>query len=263
MRIDIPATIILSLLAASVGAQNVLYENPYNPAGVGDAYYSSGLGGGAGCAFSGVVCSAQDAQSFTLTRTDTVESVSIIVTDENLGPEPSQRYNWSIYAAANGLPTGSAGPLDPSGVPVALPIASSAGNYVAAGNGQPGTFTYLNLLQSPPAPGDPFGTRVNEVTIDTGPVTLGPGTYFFAISGEGSELSLGVESWDAGLLNSGAAWASYGNWSPGTSSGASGSDGLAMTVIGTPAPEINPSSATSALTLLFAGVMILRGRRRD
>ncbi len=238
----------------------ILFENPYNPSGGGDGYYSSAGGGDAGCAYSGVLCSGQDAQSFTLTRTDTIESVSIIVTDVNIGPRPSQDYDWSIYAAANGVPTGPSGPLGPSGIPTVLPIASSGGNYVAPGNGQPGTYTYQNLTQYTLTPGG-FVYRVNEVDIDTGPITLGPGTYFFAISGQGSELFSGVESWDAGLINSGAAWASYGNWSPGTSGGASGPDGLAMTVIGTSAPEIDPSSAIGGLTLLFGGLAVLRGRR--
>jgi hypothetical protein len=240
MRIKISATIVLMLLAASSGAQDVLYENPWNLTGPGNCQFTDA------CAdnFSG-----QLAQSFTLTNAATVQAVSFVVSDPFGSPS---RYGWSIFGAANGLPAGPPGPISlPTDSPTVLPIISSTGE-VSLGNGGPGTYTYLNLI---PGTGPPT-SRVNEVTINTGPLTLGPGTYFFALRADTSEID--PEGWDAGIFPTGAASGQFKVWSTDTEEGS-----LAMTVIGTPAPEINPSSAMSALTLLFAGVMMLRGRRSE
>jgi hypothetical protein len=231
------------LLSGSAAAQeSVLYENPYNPAGGGDCSFSGA------CSFPGTV---QDAQSFTLSSAATIQAVSIIVSD--YGPAPNQTYNWSIYAAAGGLPTGPPATFENTGRPTVLPIV--LGEAFGPGSGQPDTYSYLNVIPSPD-PSEHLLDWVNEVTIDTNSVTLGPGTYFFAVAGLGP--SIRPENWDQGINNTGSAISNYGVWSTNTQV-----DGFAMTVIGTKAPEIDPSSAMSALTLLLGGLMVLRGRRGE
>jgi hypothetical protein len=235
MRKRIPATIILSLLATSAGAQRVLYENIYNPSGGNNCSYSGA------CSFPGTV---QDAQSFNLTAAATVSSISFIVTDPSTVPVESA-YNWSIYAAANGLPTGTPGPTL-GGNPTVLPVISGE---AFRSNGLGMTYSYENIAYNPANGVDAAYT--NEVTINIGGA-LTPGTYFFAISGLGS--SVIPEGWVQGSSSSGAAASNYGLWS-------ALPDSFAMTVVGTAAPEIDPASAMSVLTMLLGGLTVLRSRR--
>lgn len=235
MRIKIPATIILALFAASSGAQQALYENAYNPSG-GNACNYSGA-----CSFPGTV---QDAQSFTLTTAATVSSISFIVADPSAVPVENA-YNWSIYAAAQGLPTGAPGPTL-GGNPTVLPVISGE---AFKSNVSGITYSYQNIAYNPANSFDAAYT--NEVTINVG-TALRSGTYFFAISGLGS--SVIPEGWGQGSDSSGAANSNYGVWSTLPQS-------FAMTVVGTAAPEIDPAAAMSVLTMLLGGLTVLRSRR--
>jgi hypothetical protein len=226
----------LALLAGTVSAQQVLYENPYNAAG------------GADCTFTDACStnfSGQSAQSFTLQKNSTIDAVSIIVADPFFAPTPL-RYTWSIFESANGAPTGAPGPFSfPENSPTVLPFITSGPNEITQGNGV-GTYSYLNLV-----PSKSNSSWINEVTIDTGPITLGSGTYFLALQAYGPEND--YEGWAAGV-NGGGADARFNVWSP-------TGGGSALTVIGTSAPEIDPSSAIGALTLMLGGLTVLRSRR--
>ncbi len=239
--------IVLVSLSGPLAAQQVLFENPYtsNQPAVGGACPSQEA-----CAVS-----SQVGQSFTLTGNSTIQAISILTSDSSAYP---LRYTWSIYSEGpNGLPTGLLGsaPTGPAQVfPVIPVVASPGGQEIGSGTG-PNTYSSLNLV-----PGSSqIGSWLNEVTINTGSINLGPGSYIFAIAGYGSELAAGVEVWDAGI-NGGGVISNYSAWSPLVPK-----EGLAMTVIGTPAaaPEIDPSSAMAGLTLLCGGLLVLRGYRPE
>jgi hypothetical protein len=143
------------------------------------------------------------------------------------------------------MPSGAPGPISgPTGLPTYIPIVS----------GQAG-FSTANYSFYPLVPPVNFLNSINEVTIQTGPVTLGPGNYFFAMSASGLEDS--AERWESGAYNTGNASSFVGGWyvsSPG---------GNSIIVVGTSAPEINSSSAIGALTLLLGSLVVLRGRRAE
>jgi hypothetical protein len=235
--------IVLVLLSGTASAQvTLLYDNPYNPSGGSDCQFTQACGGN---------FESQLAQSFTLNTAATIEAVSFTTTD----PGAPIRYNWSIFSAADGLPAGPPGPISlPSDSPTVLPIVSST-EIVPLGSGQPGTFTYLNLV---PKPADGICCAVNQVTIDTGPLNLAAGTYFFALESDGSEID--YEGWAAGLNSTGGASGAFSVWSKDTVVSS-----FAIEVIGTPAsvsaPEISSSSAVGAVMLLIGGLLVLRGRR--
>jgi hypothetical protein len=220
----LPLTIVLVLLSAPVVAQQVLFQNPYDPNGIG--------GGGLGPDANG-----QSATVITLENSSTIYSVSFTVQDVRAQPEGF--YFWSVYSDVNGMPSGVPGPISgPTGLPTYMPIVS----------GQTEESSWYPIV--PPVNNL---NSTNEVTINTGPVTLGAGNYFFALTSSGPENS--AESWLSGAYNTGNASSFAGGWN------ASSPGGNAIIVVGTSAPEINSSSAIGALTLLFGGLMVLRGRR--
>jgi hypothetical protein len=245
MRKEILPLIALVLLSGPLAAQQVLYENPLGPQGTSTACTS----------YEACAVGIQVGQSFTLTGNDTVQAVSFIASDNSAYP---LRYTWSIYSEGpNGLPTGLLGPT-PTGPAQVLPVipvvSSPAGEQIDFGTG-PNTYSSLNLV-----PGtSEYGSWLNEVTINTGSINLGAGSYIFALTGFGSSLT--PEGWDAGI-NGGGVISNYDVWSS-----LDPQEGLAMTVIGTPAaaaaPEIDPSSAMAGLTLLCGGLLVLRGCRPD
>jgi hypothetical protein len=223
--------VLLSGPLAAEGA--VLFQNPYDPTGTG----------GVGISYS---FAFQGATTFTLKSASTVEAVSVTV-DDVFG-HPMGSYNWSIYTDVNGMPGGAPGPISlPTGAPTYLPIVSGTAASIA----EPGDSIYswrtLVLGDSP------SGDAINEVTIQTGPIALGPGTYFLALSGQ---VGVGAEEWLSGAYNTGNVSAFVGAFTPLTARGD------ALTVYGRKsAPEIDPSSAVGGITLLFGGLMVLRGRR--
>lgn len=239
--------IALALLSGPLAAQQVLYENPFTS--------NQPTDGGACPSQEACALDSQVGQNFTLSGNSTIQAISILTADSSAYP---LRYSWSIYfEGPNGLPTGLLGstPTGPAQVFPVIPILSSpAGEEIGSGAG-PNTYSSLNVV-----PGsNVIGSWLNEVTINTGSINLGAGSYIFAISGYGSELAGGLETWEAGI-NGGGVISNYDVWSS-----LNPQEGLAMTVIGTPAaaPEIDPSSAMAGLTLLCGGLLILRGCRRD
>jgi len=216
--------ILLVLLSGSAAAQQVLFENPWDPQGTGGLALGSGFGN-------------QSATTFTLGSDSTVQTVSIIVEDLF---SRTLEYNWSVYSDVNGLPGGVPGPISgPTGLQSYVPLFSGEGT----------NFSALNIV-----PPDQFGfNAINEISIDIGPIDLSAGTYFLALSGQEGT---GVDGWLPGISNTGSATAVVGGWTP------AGAGGEALTVIGkVAAPEISSSSAIGALTLLLGSLMVLRGRR--
>ena len=199
----------------------ILFENPY--------YDGPGLGPGGGAMIQGCnPCSA--ATPIFLSNASTIQAVSFTVQD--LFAAPENAYTWSIYKDVNGIPSGT--PLD------------SGQSAINASQGVANIYSYVQL--APPINGS---NAIDEVTIKTGPVTLGAGNYFFAITASG--LGDTPETWMSGTLNDAGTPA----YTPPISVAISD----AITVYGTSAPEIDPSSAMSGLTLLFGGLAVLRGRR--
>jgi hypothetical protein len=235
MSTKILALIGTALMSGSAVAQQTLYSNPYDPAGSNDCGFSSG------CQTPG---SISDAQLFTLGSAATVQSVSFTAIDPRMNPQNS--YEWSIYTDVGGLPAGPPGPLLGGNVTV-TPLAS--GQAFLPGSGETNVYSSLNI-------GSSADGLIDTYTISIGSVTLGAGNYFLALEGFGSETSF--QGWMQGLNDSGAASSSFGIWSPGSTGGMGG---LAMTVHGTYAPEIDPSLGIGGLTLLFGGLAVLRGRR--
>jgi len=227
----------LMLLSGSLAAQETLYSNPYDSAGAsGSCFFSSG------CQIPGT---RAEAQLFTLSNAATLQSVSFTAIDPVISPQ--NLYEWAIYADKDGLPTGPAGPLLGGNVTV-VPLAS--GDVFKPGSGQSDTYSVVNIGGSDP-------NLVDVYTFSLGSVNLGAGNYFLALEGFGPETSF--QGWAQGLNNTGAVSSEYGVWSPGVGGGPPG--GLAMTIKGMSAPEIDPSSVMGGLTLLFGGLTVLRGRR--
>lgn len=221
--------IVLVLLSGSATAQQVLFENPYDPTGTG------GVGISYSDAYSG-------ATTFTLSSNSTVRAVSITVAD--VFGNPMGRYNWAIYSDVNGMPGGAPGPISmPTDSPTYLPIVSGTAEMSSWYNVAPGT-TPFN-----------FGAT-NEVTIDLGPIDLNAGTYFLSLGGQ---IGAGGEGWLSGAYNTGNVSSFVGAFTP-VSAG-----GDALIVFGSKstvsAPEIAPSSAIGALTLLLGSLVVMRGRR--
>jgi hypothetical protein len=223
----------LVLLSGSVAAQVVLYENPYDPQGIGggglspDPNYAS-------------------ATAITLTNLSTIQAFSFTV--EDLRAQPESVYTWSVYTDVNGMPSGPPGPISgPTGAPTYLPIVSGQAGINSFQNA-PTVFSWYTVV-----PAINNLNSINEVTIDTGPITLGAGNYFLALSSEGPETS--AESWLSGAYNTGDVSSFAGAFTP------ANAGGDAIIVVGTSVPEIDPSSAVGGLTLLLGGLMVLRGRR--
>ena len=225
--------IVLVLLSGSATAQQVLFENPYDPTG------SGGVGISYSTAYSG-------ATTFTLGSDSTVRAVSFTVGDVFSSPMGS--YNWSIYSDVNGMPGGAPGPISgPTGAPTYLPIVSGQAGLSTS------TFSWYPIV--PPVPNQSISS-INEVTIDLGQIDLSAGTYFLSLSGiEG----VGAEGWLSGAYNTGNVSSFVGAFTPVSARGD------ALIVFGSKstvsAPEIAPSSAIGALTLLLGSLMVLRGRR--
>ncbi len=229
------ALISMALMSGSVAAQQTLYSNPFDPAGSDDCGFSSG------CQAPG---SISDAQLFTLGSSATVQSVSFTAVDPRANPQNS--YEWAIYTDTGGLPGGLPGP----------PLGGNAtvtplffGQAFRPGSGETNVYSELNI-------GGSADGLIDVYTISIGSLSLGPGNYFLALEGFGSETSF--QGWAQGRNDTGAASSNYGVWSPGSTGGIGG---LAMTVHGTYAPEIDPSLGIGGLTLLFGGLAVLRGRR--
>jgi hypothetical protein len=235
MNTKILALLGTVLMSGSVAAQQTLYSNPYNPTGFNDCAFSSG------CQTPG---SISNAQLFTLGSAATVQSVSFTAIDPRVNPENS--YEWAIYTDSGGLPAGPPGP-PVAGNPTVTPLVS--GQAFRPGSGESNVYSELNI-------GGSADGLVDVYTISIGSVTLGPGNYFLALEGFGAETSF--QGWAQGLNDTGAASSSFGVWSPGSTGGIGG---LAMTVRGTSAPEIDPALGIGGLTLLFGGLAVLRGRR--
>jgi hypothetical protein len=231
------ALIGVTLLSGSASAEQILYSNPYDPAGnSSNCFFSSG------CQIPGTQA---EAQLFSLSNAATLQTVSFTASDPKISPQNS--YEWAIYADKDGLPTGPAGPLLGGNVTV-VPLAS--GDVFRPGSGQSDTYSVVNIGGSDPS-------LIDVYTFSLGSVNLGAGNYFLALEGFGPETS--YQSWAQGLNNSGAVSSEYGVWSSGVGGGPPG--GLAMTIKGMSAPEIDPSSIMGGLTLLLGSLTVLRGRR--
>jgi hypothetical protein len=231
------ALICMILLSGSVGAKETLYSNPYDPTGQnGSCFFSSG------CQIPGTQA---EAQLFTLGNASTLQSVSFTALDPRISPQNS--YSWAIYADVGGLPAGSPGPLLGGNVTV-TPLVS--GEAFRPGSAESDMYSVVNI-------GSASSNLIDVYSINLGSVNLGAGNYFLSLEGFGSESSF--QSWAQGLNNTGAVSSEYGVWSSGVGGGPPG--GLAMTIKGMSAPEIDPSSVMGGLTLLFGGLMVLRGRR--
>jgi hypothetical protein len=238
MSKEILPLIGMALLSGSVAAEQVLYSNPYNdpPGQNAGCFFSSG------CQIPGTQA---EAQLFTLGSAATVETVSFTAIDPRINPQ--NFYDWAIYADKGGLPSGPPGP-PLAGNATVMPLVS--GQVFAPGNGGSNIFSAVNMGGSAPS-------LIDVYTFSLGSVNLAAGNYFLSLDGFGSETS--YQSWAQGLNNTGAVSSEYGVWSPGVGGGSPG--GLAMTISGVSAPEIDPSSALAGLTLLFGGLAVLRGRR--
>ncbi len=226
---------LIGMALISGAAQGaVLFNNPYDPQGIG----------GGGLSPDGP---AGSATVIDLSNTSTIQAFSITVDD--LRAYPESVYLWSIYTDVNGMPGGALGPISGiSGEPLVLPIASGQAG-IAPGEGINSTvFSWKTLV-----PAVNNSNSINEVTIKTGPITLGAGDYFINLITEGNSTS--AESWASGAKNTGDVNSFAGVFQP------SNAGGDAITVFGTSAPEIDPSSAIGGLTLLFGGFAVLRGRR--
>ena len=222
------------LLSASAVQGAVLFDNPYYPQGTGGGSLEPDV-------------PAQSATAIILANTSTIQAFSITV--QEVFTEPESVYTWSIYKDVNGMPSGAPGPISGvSGAPTYLPIVSG---QAAMNDPSPGqsVFSWTNLV---PGTNQYGWNAINEVTIKTGPVTLAAGDYFLALSTQGSEV--GGEGWLSGAYNTGDVYSWVGAFVP-VSAG-----GDAITVYGTSAPEIDPSSAIGGLTLLFGGLAVLYGR---
>jgi hypothetical protein len=227
--------IALALLSGPLAAA-VLYENPYDPTSIGGGDCSLTTA----CGFPGTV---KVGQQFTLAQASTVQSVSFTVFNQFPNSNAVNVFNWGVYADANGMPTGPAGPML-AGNPTVLPMISGQA-WSPANIGVP-TFSITPAGGS----GNDWASLVNFAT---GPVSLAAGTYFFAMQGLGSSVTW--EGWAQGTSGGGVI-SNYGVWTP------SGFGSYALSVNGTVrAPEVAPSSAIGALTLLFGSLMVLRGRR--
>lgn len=221
--------IVLVLLSGSAAAQQVLFENPYDPTGSGGVFISYSD------AYTG-------ATTFTLGAASTVRAVSITVQD--IFGSPMGFYNWAIYSDVNGMPGGAPGPISmPTDSPTYLPIVSGATEMSSWYEVAPG----INQNNS---------GAINEVTIDFGPIDLNAGTYFLSLGGQ---IGAGGEGWLSGAYNTGNVSSFVGAFTP-VSAG-----GDALIVLGSTsrvsAPEIAPSSAIGAVTLLLGSLVVLRGRR--
>jgi hypothetical protein len=237
MSKDILALIGFMLLSGSVEAQQTLYRNPYDPAGLnGSCFFSSG------CQAPGTQA---EAQLFTLSNAATLQSASFTASDPTISPQ--NLYEWAIYADKDGLPTGPPGPQLGGNVSV-VPLAS--GEAFRPGYGQSDAYSVVNIGGSGP-------NLVDVYTFSLGSVNLRAGNYFLALEGFGPETS--YESWAQGLNHTGAVSSEYGVWSAGVGGGPPG--GLAITIKGMSAPEIDPSSIMGGLTLLLGGLTVLRGGR--
>lgn len=214
------------MFAGPLVAQQTLYSNPYDPSGPGDCGFSSG------CQIPG---SQADAQLFDLSRSATLRSVSFTVSEPYKSPETS--YEWAIYSDKGGLPFGAA---------------LASGFAFRPGLGESNTYS---VVEDGKVKGG-FGW-IDTYTFATGAVALKTGDYFLALEGFGPESS--YQSWLEGKNDTGAASSEYGVWSARSTDGLGG---LALTVKGTYAPEIDPSSVVGALGLLAGGVAVLRGGRR-
>ena len=237
MNKEILSLIGLMLLSGSVEAEQTLYSNPYDPAGQnGSCFFSSG------CQIPGTQA---EGQLFTLSNAATLQSVSFTAIDPAISPQ--NLYEWAIYADKDGLPTGPPGPLLGGNVTV-VPLAS--GEAFKPGSGPGDTYSVVNV-------GGSDSSLIDVYTFGLGSVNLGAGNYFLALEGFGPETSF--QSWAQGLNNTGAVSSEYGVWSSGVGGGPPG--GLAMTIKGMSAPEIDPSSVMGGLTLLLGSLTVLRGRR--
>jgi hypothetical protein len=231
------ALIGVTLLSGSASAEQILYSNPYDPAGnSNNCFFSSG------CQIPGTQA---EAQLFSLSNAATLQTVSFTASDPKISPQNS--YEWAIYSDKNGLPTGSAGPLLGGNVTV-VPLAS--GEIFRPGSWQSDTYSVVNIGGSDPS-------LIDVYTFSLGSINLGAGNYFLALEGFGAETS--YQNWAQGLNNTGAVSSEYGVWSSGVGGGPPG--GLAMTIKGMSAPEIDPSSIMGGLTLLLGSLTVLRGRR--
>jgi hypothetical protein len=235
----LPLTIGMVLLSGSVAAQDsVLFENPYDPQGI---VGNNGLGPSNGLTW-------QTATLIDFSNTSTIQAVSVTVGD--LRGYPESLYSWSIYTDVNGMPSGGPGPISGiTGTEIYSPIVSGQAVMSSPQEGQ-SMFSWSTLV---PGSGLDDEGSINVVTINTGPVTLGAGDYFFALAALGPGNS--SEGWEPGKYDTGNLY-SYNGAFEGPPSG-----GSAITVYGTSAPEIDPSSAAGGITLLFGGLMVLRGRR--
>lgn len=220
----------MALLSASAVQGAVLFENPYDPQGT-----------------SGVVISnfnfvTSGATTFTLSGNSTIQALSFTVLDSP-SSNPLASYGWSIYADVNGMPGGAPGPISPpTGAPTYLPLDSGQVLLNSSDASWRNLVPYSGLY------------AINEVTLKTGPIDLGAGTYFLALSG--AERGVGNEVWESGKYNTGNTSSFFGVFTP-VSAG-----GDALAIYGKAlAPEIDASMATTVLTFLLGGLLVLRGHR--
>ncbi len=232
----------MALLSASAAQGAVLYENPYDPQGI---VGNNGLGPSNGLNW-------QTATLIDLSNTSTIGAVSFTV--EDLRAYPESLYSWSIYTDVNGMPSGAPTGIISgiTGTEIYAPIVSG---QAVVSNPQEGQSIYSwRTLVPGSGPNGDYSTNV--VTIKTGQITLSAGDYFFALAALGPETS--SEGWAPGKYDTGNVYSANGSFggSPAPAGGA------AITVFGTSAPEIDPASAASGLTLLLGTVAVVRGRRK-
>jgi hypothetical protein len=205
-----------------------LFSPPVSAAVVYDnAFNPQGTGS---CAFECLGTGHFAAQAFTLVSTTTIQSASFTALVQ---PAPGTvSVDW-IFLSANGL------------VP---------GTQIASGSS-----SILSVTDLGPWSTNPAYTYAKEA-FNVGSVTLGPGTYFFAIHGNDSPG--GYSDYLAqGIASSGAASSANGgaSWSVGYESFPS----IAVSLSGDSIASAVPEPATWAMmTLGFAGVGWMAYRRR-
>lgn len=225
MKFSNVASCAAAALVSLVGAANagVVYNNPYD--------FASTVGGD--CSF-GTVCATTvgrgneyAAQQFTLASTQVLTMASFTELDSSIYPVAA-KWGFLLADGAGGLP----------------------GTVLATGT---------NAITASPSLGSSFGLNVSQNFFNLGTVTLGPGTYYFAIQAQTTTFG---DYLGQGVSHTGAAESQDGGvtWAFGYENGAGGSQlgGVAVELFSASVPE----PATWALMLIGVGGLGVALRRR-